>query len=225
MNRLFGKKKPEAPVPQVNVGDIGAKVDGRVSNLDSKINKLDQELLGYKQQMAKTRNPAAKNSIKKRAMQVLKRKKMYEQQRDATAAQGFNIDQAAFAIESTKDTIETAQAMKSATHQLKSEMKRVDLNELEDVQDDMTDLLEDMEEMQEIMGRSYGIGDEIDDADLEAELDGLEDEWESEQLGLDAGEPSYLAESTTALPDAPTAAPAQQKKAQGVDEFGLPTYA
>ncbi len=46
--------------------------------------------------------------------------------------------------------------MKSAATQLKIETKKIDLNELEDVQDDMNDLLEDMNEIQEIMGRSYG---------------------------------------------------------------------
>ena len=35
MNRLFGKKKPEAP--QVNINDVGSKVDGRVTNLDGKV--------------------------------------------------------------------------------------------------------------------------------------------------------------------------------------------
>ena len=35
MNRLFGKKKPEAP--QVNINDVGSKVDGRVSSLDEKV--------------------------------------------------------------------------------------------------------------------------------------------------------------------------------------------
>lgn len=43
-------------------------------------------------QMAKTKGPAL-NAIKQRAMQTLKRKKMYEQQRDNLTAQSFNIEQ------------------------------------------------------------------------------------------------------------------------------------
>lgn len=42
--------------------------------------------------MAKTKGPAL-NTIKQRAMQTLKRKKMYEQQRDNLTAQSFNIEQ------------------------------------------------------------------------------------------------------------------------------------
>jgi charged multivesicular body protein 5 len=35
MNRIFGRKKPEAPA--VNIGDVNAKVDGRVTDLDMKV--------------------------------------------------------------------------------------------------------------------------------------------------------------------------------------------
>lgn len=42
--------------------------------------------------MTKTKGPAV-NAIKQRAMQALKRKKMYEAQRDNLTAQSFNIEQ------------------------------------------------------------------------------------------------------------------------------------
>lgn len=35
MNRIFGKKKPEAP--PVNISDVGGKVDARVTDLDMKV--------------------------------------------------------------------------------------------------------------------------------------------------------------------------------------------
>lgn len=80
--------------------------------------------------MAKTKGPAL-NAVKQRAMQTLKRKKMYEQQRDNLTAQSFNIEQASFAIETSRDTVDTVAAMKSAVVQLKVETKKIDLNELE----------------------------------------------------------------------------------------------
>lgn len=40
-------------------------------------------------------------------METLKRKKMYEQQRDQMAGQQFNIEQTSFAIDSVKDTATT----------------------------------------------------------------------------------------------------------------------
>jgi len=45
-------------------------------------------------------------SIKKRAMQTLKQKKMYEGQRDQMAAQGFNIDSTKFALDMVSDAFE-----------------------------------------------------------------------------------------------------------------------
>jgi charged multivesicular body protein 5 len=69
------------------------------------------------------------------------------------------------------------------------------------------------------------LGDEVDDADLEAELQCLEDELEGEELGLDA--PAYLQPS--ALPVQPNSAllpgaPSQPAAAKAVatDEYGLP---
>ncbi|KAJ0400189.1 hypothetical protein ATCC90586_009325 [Pythium insidiosum] len=243
MNRIFGRKKPEAP--PVNLSDVNMKVDGRVTDLDMKISKLDEELRKYRVQMAKTKGPAL-NGIKQRAMQTLKRKKMYEAQRDNLTAQSFNLEQvpltlsvqlrregsneqrgvqATFAIETSKDTIATVSAMKSAAVQLKAETKKINLNELEDMQDDMADLLEDMNEIQEIMGRSYGIGTDIDESELEAELEGLEEEWAEEEANAVEADatPSYLA-PTHELPAAPSGLPQHPQAAQArrVDEFGLP---
>jgi hypothetical protein len=43
-----------------------------------------------------------------------------------------------------------AEAMKASTAELKNQMKKVNLSELEDVMDDMSDLLEDTNEMNEV---------------------------------------------------------------------------
>ncbi|KDO18501.1 hypothetical protein SPRG_16177 [Saprolegnia parasitica CBS 223.65] len=218
MNRIFGKKKPEAPA--VNIADVHGRVEGRVDNLDTKIDKLEQELKKYKEQMTKARGPALA-SIKQRALQTLKRKKMYEQQRDSLSAQSFNIEQATFAIETAKDSLDTVSAMKTATAQLKAEHKKFNFEELENTQDDMADLLEDMNEIQDILGRSYGIGQDIDESELEAELEGLEDEWAMEEAAapVDAT-PSYLAQDLPAAPT--TATDRKEQRNPMVDEYGLP---
>ena len=46
----------------------------------------------------------------------------------------------------------------------------------------MEDLLEQVNEIQESLGRSYAVPDEIDEADLQAELDALELEEEEEDF-------------------------------------------
>lgn len=90
MHRLFGKK---VETLNVDIGQVGSKMNSRVDDLDLKIKKLDDELKVFKDQLAKTKTAAGKTNIKKRAMQVLKKKRMYESQRDNLSAQTFNLDQ------------------------------------------------------------------------------------------------------------------------------------
>jgi len=80
-------------------------------------------------------------------------------------------------------------------------------------------MLEDANEVQEALGRTYGMP-EIDEADLEAELDALGDDF-----ALD-DDTSYLDDAMKA-PDAPEREPGADSVATNqdgvlVDEFGLP---
>ena len=100
MNRIFGRGKPKEPAP--NMSDMITKVshnicmsllfshdvfqwgldmfiqvDERGDNIEKKIAKLDLELKKYKDQMAKMREGPAKNTVKQKALRVLKQKKMY----------------------------------------------------------------------------------------------------------------------------------------------------
>lgn len=80
------------------------------SCITPQIKALDQELIKYKNALKKSKGAAAAG-IKKRAIETLKRKKMYEQQRDQMAAQQFNIEQTSFAIDSVKDTATTVRSL------------------------------------------------------------------------------------------------------------------
>jgi hypothetical protein len=62
---------------------------------------------------------------------------MYEQQKDQMSNQQFNLDQTAFAIDTVKSTQVTVAAMSAAAKTLKKEQKKIDLNDLENMQDDM----------------------------------------------------------------------------------------
>ena len=159
-------------------------------------------------------------------METLKRKKMYEQQRDQMAGQAFNIEQTSFAIDSIKDTQTTVAAMKAAATTLKAETKKLNIDQIEDTQDDLQDMMEDMNEINDMMGRAYGMPDEIDEADLDAELACLEDELEGFEEGETEAAPSYL--QPAGMPVEPSAVPAgapaadAAAEAGGVDAFGLP---
>merc|ERR1719171_2531377 len=100
---------------------------------------------------------------------------MYEGQKGQLMDQQFNIEQITFAQEGLKDTADTVSAMKDASKSLKKQFKAIKINEVEDLQDDMAELLEQAEEVQNALGRSYNT-DDIDEADLEAELAAMEDD-------------------------------------------------
>jgi len=173
MDRLFGKSKPAAPKPTLQ--DAHDSMEKRGESIDQKIMKLDKELGRYTEQLKKMKPGPAKQTVQKRAMAILKQKKMYEGQKEQTMNQQFNMDQIMFAQEGLKETASTVAAMKDANKALKKQFKQININQVEDMQDDMADLLEQAEEVQNAMGRSYNT-DDIDEADLEAELAAMEDD-------------------------------------------------
>lgn len=200
MNRVFGKKKNAAPAPSLD--DASAGLGGRVEGMDQKIAGLELELKGYKDKIKSAKSPAVKKNLQKRAMEVLKRKRMYEQQRDMVAGQQFNIDQASFGIESAKANVQTVAAMKSAGAQLKATLKNdLNIDSVEDLADDMAEMFEDFNEINEALGRNFATPDDISEGDLEAELEMLEDELEGELAEADST-PAYL--QANQMPDTPT---------------------
>jgi charged multivesicular body protein 5 len=152
MHRLFGKKKDVPPPP--TVGEASENINTRIQALDDKIKGLDRELLVFKAQIAKAKGPA-KQGIQKRALDTLKRKKHYEQQRDQLSGQMFNLDQTAYALDTIKDTQTTVAAMQAASKQLKKEHKQFDINKIENMQEDLADMFEDMNEITEVRTNNY----------------------------------------------------------------------
>ncbi|XP_054270221.1 charged multivesicular body protein 5-like [Macrosteles quadrilineatus] len=215
MNRIFGRGKPKEPPPNLN--DVIQGVDSRAESIEGKIAKLDAELKKYKDQMAKMREGPAKNNVKQKAIRVLKQKKQYESQLDNLRQQSFNMEQANYATQSLKDTQATVVAMKAGVKSMQKEFKKINIDQIEDLQDEMADMLDMHEEVQEALGRSYGMP-EIDDDELQAELDALGDE-----IALD-DDTSYLDEvkSPAAPNKEPGADSIKNKDGVPVDEFGLP---
>merc|ERR550514_546416 len=153
--------------------------------------------------MKKMKPGPAKQAVQKRALTILKQKKLYESQKEKTMGQQFNMEQIMFAQEGLKETADTVSAMKDANKALKKQFKAINIDQVEDLQDDMSDLLEQAEEVQSAISRSYNT-DDIDEADLEAELAAMEDDpslFFSEEDATD-GAADYLdlpASSTTAV--------------------------
>lgn len=207
MKRLFGllpssPKVDEKPKPTLDEGI--EKLDTRAKSLEDKIKSLDSEIVKHRDTMTKSRNATARAQAKQRALQLMKQKKLYENQLMQLRNQSFNMEQARFNTEMMKDTMMQVDAMKGAKEAMSSQYGEINLDEIEDLQDDLEDMFLDVNEVQEIMSRSFGLPDGLDEADLEAELMDLEVDFEDEEV------PSYLTdlEISNELPSVPRTTPA-----------------
>jgi len=129
---------------------------------------------------------------------------MYESQLNQLTQQTFNMESAALTTENLRNTMATLEAMKVANKEIKKQYGKIDIDKIEDMHDEMQELLEQANEVQESLGRSYDVPDEVDEADLEAELDALQ--LEDEEEG-----PSYLADLNKA-PDFIDEAPVEESE-------------
>ncbi|KAF8270998.1 vacuolar protein sorting-associated protein 60 [Lactarius quietus] len=208
MNRIFGSSSSKKP--KTTLQDIITQTDARSGAIEVKIKKLDGELARYKEQMSKLRNGPGKEAIQQRAMRTLKQKRMYEAQLAQLTQQTFNIESTALATENLRNTMVTLDAMQQANKELRKQYGKIDIDKIESMQYDMEELLEQANEVQESLSRSYAVPDEIDEADLEAELDalGMEDEEEGTSYLADLNQaPDFIDEAPAELTEPSQVAP------------------
>lgn len=193
MRRIFGRKET-APPPTLD--EATGKLTGRGDTLDEKIRKLDQQLIQHRETIRRTRPGPAQDAAKRRALVVMKQKKLYESQRSQLYNQQFNVEQAAFAIQSVQDSAHTVKAMAAATKELRGALKNNDLKitNIERMQDQMQDLLDTHNEIQDVLGASYATPDDVDEGEMMDELEALEADFVDEQATAETGVagPSYL---------------------------------
>lgn len=213
MNRLFGSKNA---APKPGLTEAIASTEQRADGVTQKIKKLDQELTRYREQMKKMGSGPGKKAVEQRALRVLRQKRLYEGQLDQLYQQSYNMEQATMTTENLRNTMATVDAMNSANKEMRKTYGKIDLDKIERVQDDMEDMIEQANEVQETLGRTYGVPDEIDEEELQAELDALGDDLGAEET---SEVPSYLTDGPSALPDVvndPIKAPAEQESVSAV---------
>merc|ERR1719235_1755552 len=89
------------------------------------------------------------------AMQVMKRKKMYEQQRMQLMGTQFNVDSLAFAQEQVEVTAMSVEAMKAGHEQLKESYAQMNIADIEKLMDDMADFADESKEIQEAISTAF----------------------------------------------------------------------
>jgi charged multivesicular body protein 5 len=173
MERLFGTTKPKVPLP--TLGAVVEKTDKRAAVIDEKLYDIDGKLRVLQKKMKSLpESSSAYKSTKRRAMELLQRRKLLESQSGQLRSQGFAVEQVAFASENALSTIETVKVMEKSNKDLKKLVKLLNPDKIAELRDDTEDYLDDLGEVQDLMGRTYG-GVEADEDELNEELDGLFD--------------------------------------------------
>ena len=169
-------------------------MDTHIESLDVKLAKLNAELTTYQQRMSKMRDGPGKTALKQKALKLLQRRKQYEGQRSQYESQSWNMEQASMLQDNLKNVMTTVDAMKTSNKTLKQQYGKIDIDKIERMQDEMQDLLEAGNEIQESLGRAYEVPEDVDEAELDAELEALGQEAEFEAAsGLGEGElPSFM---------------------------------
>jgi charged multivesicular body protein 5 len=196
MNRLFGAR---STAPKPTLTSAITNVDTRIETLDVKLSKLNAELSTYQSKLSKMRDGPGKTAIKQKALKVLQQRKLYESQRDQLQSQVWNMEQAGMMQDNLKNTMTTVDAMKTTTKELKKQYGKVNIDKIEKLQDEMADLMDVGNEIQDAISRSYDIPDEVDEAELDAELEALGEEQEFEGFGAESeGLPSFMTDEVAA---------------------------
>ncbi|TPX12930.1 uncharacterized protein E0L32_006575 [Thyridium curvatum] len=213
MNRLFGTTS-KAPKPTLNSA-IGG-IDDRISSIDVKLASINAELSTYQAKLARMRDGPGKTALKQKALKVLQRRKQYEAQRDQLQSQVWNMEQAQTMQDNLKNVMTTVDALKSTNKELKKQYGKVDLDKIERLQDEMADLMDVGNEIQESLARSYDIPEDVDEAELDAELEALGQEVELEgELGGAVGLPSFMQDEVPEFIDEAPAVEGKVKEAAG----------
>ncbi|CAE7256896.1 unnamed protein product [Symbiodinium necroappetens] len=191
--------QPEPPKPAPNLQDAASNLDQKIEELGAKIQKADEEA---RQWVAKQSTDA---TAKARAMQALKRKKLYEQQRDQLVDTQFNVENLAFQQEQAEITAGTVAAMKKATDQLKNQTQKIGVDQVDKLTDEMADIAAEMKDIQSALAAPSAVGSAAED-EAEKELMALyaqqEDKEAEEAMSiLAAGGGGYASTTPDAIFD------------------------
>lgn len=202
---MGGSKSKEPEKPAASLQDASQSLETKIDDLAEKIKKADEEARGFVAKQAT--DPTAKA----RAMQALKRKKLYEQQRDQLVNTQFNVENLAFQQEQATITATTVEAMKKATDDLKKQTAKIGVDQVDKLKDDMDDMAAEMKEIQDALAHQTGGQTEVEDA-AAAELEQLyaqqSHEEEAKVAAILAGGASSSGYASATVPAAPAPAAA-----------------
>ena len=170
----FFKKKEEKPKPKpVDLNITSMNLSNKLNETSLKINALDKELKSQLQIYRTARNPTQKAQAKKKATQLLKKKKMYEQHYNNLSNTQMTVDSANMDCQIMRDNLNIMQVMKDTVQVQKDTLHSMGgIERMYDVMDDMAEIREEQQDLNEEFQRNYDV--DVGDEELDAELDDLD---------------------------------------------------
>ncbi|KRX56594.1 Charged multivesicular body protein 4b [Trichinella sp. T6] len=202
-SRVFGgnsKKRDVAPTPQEAIQRLRETEEMLVKKQEYLEKKIESEV-------ATAKRYGTKN--KRLALHALKRKKQYEkqlQQIDGTLA---TIEFQREALENASTNTEVLNVMGHAAKALKAAHNNMDVDKVHDLMDDISEQQDVANEISEAISNPIGLNQDVDEDDLMAELEELEQEELDKQLLNVAPTPK--------LPDVPSTTSPEIKEASQTD--------
>ncbi|GFR69850.1 charged multivesicular body protein 4b [Elysia marginata] len=204
--KLFGGgSKDKAPTPQEAIQKLREVEEMLMKKSDFLEKKIESEVNIAKK--AGTKN-------KRVAIMALKRKKRLDKQLQQIDGTLSTIEFQREALENASTNTEVLKVMGVASKALKSAHNNLDVDQVHDMMDDVAEQQEVANEISEAISNPVGFGQDVDEDDLLAELEELEQEELDRQM-LEVGA------ETADLPSVPTdelAESSRPAKTQPVEE-------
>ena len=194
MNRLFGTEQSQPPVeakptqappaqnanpqlatgaPKVDLYAQSQKMDNRITDMQNKIQELDQQIKALYLKCKSSRGSEQK-FVKQRLIQLLKKKKMYEGQMGHYYNSQNALDNVAFTNENISNTLDMCEVMKESNDIQAKQMAKIDTDEVADIMDQQREMQMDAEMINEDMNAN--MDNDYDEDDLDMELAEIEND-------------------------------------------------
>ncbi|XP_059586453.1 charged multivesicular body protein 4a isoform X1 [Alligator mississippiensis] len=186
-------KKGKVPTPQEAIQRLRETEELLLKKQEFLETKIQQELVT-------ARKHGTKN--KRAALQALKRKKRYEgklAQLDGTLS---TIEFQREALENATTNTEVLKTMSDAARAMKQAHQNMDIDKVDDLMSDITEQQDIAQQISDAISKPVGFGDDVDEDELLAELEELEQEDLDKEL-LNVGEPELPAVPSAHLPAVP----------------------
>eukprot|EP01063_Lacrimia_lanifica_P038029 TRINITY_DN797_c0_g2_i1.p1 TRINITY_DN797_c0_g2~~TRINITY_DN797_c0_g2_i1.p1 ORF type:complete len:233 (+),score=143.65 TRINITY_DN797_c0_g2_i1:45-743(+) len=207
-----GDTGTSVPKPRTPPSEPHVSAEERMSRQIQNLEKREQVLeVKMKDELKKAAEWNAKKN-KSRALQCLKKKKMYEQEIEKIQAQCMNLMTLQMAQENSARQNDILAVQQEQVKKLKQ--TQMSAEQVENLKEDLEDAMANQQEIDQLLAEPLAGGtDMLDEDDLLAELEDFEKEQEDDALAAALGGDAMPAVPSKPMPEVPAAAAQEEEDA------------